>query len=265
MTLSRPSRGLLTHLAAMSDDTGLFQHARWHIPDRRHGYCTDDNARALLIGGRLANLRALDAAETRLLRTYAAFVDHAFDDETGRFRNFMRYDRSWIEGEPDADAGARTLWALGAICARPPSADLLPWAGNLLIRAAAPLMESMSPRVWAFAYLGLHEARESAAEWPEAASFRRELAERLLDRWRAAARPDWPWFEDTLGYDNARLAEAAIVAGEAEAMPELGRAGGVALNALWDWQMEDGLFHPVGHSSFGRIRRAPARFDQQPA
>jgi|TARA_R100000501_G_scaffold13654_5_gene25031 hypothetical protein len=252
------------HLIDLSDDTGVFQHARFHVPNRAHGYCTDDNARALMAMAMLSALRPLSAAEQRNARLYAAFLDHAFQEDDQLFRNFMSYDRRWLPDEPAADAGARSVWALGWVCAFPPAPNLDRWAGDLFIRAVGPLSRSSSPRVWAFLLLGLEKIRGTPAEWPQARDIAGQLATRLITRWHDAAKPDWQWFEDELSYDNARLCEAALTAGQAFGITEATAIGLQSLEALWNWQIEDGVFHPVGHASFGKRHAPPARFDQQP-
>ena len=42
----------LTAVERMSDGTGILQHGIHNIADRRHGYCIDDNARALILAVR---------------------------------------------------------------------------------------------------------------------------------------------------------------------------------------------------------------------
>ena len=109
----------LVHLKRMTDDTGLFQHAKYTIPDRRHGYVTDDNARALIV---VTNYyyQHPEPETLRLFDTYLSFVLNAQTPD-GSFRNFMHYDRSWRANEPLNDAFGRALWALGTVMAKPSS------------------------------------------------------------------------------------------------------------------------------------------------
>ncbi len=64
------------HFLSMRDDTGLFQHAVHSVPDRLHGYCIDDNARALLLACALNTPGELRLSEV-LTSRFAAFVQHA--------------------------------------------------------------------------------------------------------------------------------------------------------------------------------------------
>src|SRR5260221_4961295 len=142
------------HLLSMCDDTGLFQHAVHSVPDRSHGYCVDDNARALLLAcalNKLGEQRLSEALTARL----AAFVQHAWNPEKRRFRNFMSFDRRWLEDSGSEDSHGRTLWALGE-CARSDASPLRRrWAAALFADALPITEEFRSPRAWAFALLGL--------------------------------------------------------------------------------------------------------------
>jgi hypothetical protein len=104
------------HLLVMCDDTGLFQHAIHDLPDRSHGYCVDDNARALLLSCALGTGGEVPLPETLTAR-FAAFLQHAWNPDVGRFRNFMGFDRRWLDDAGSEDSHGRALWALG-ICAR---------------------------------------------------------------------------------------------------------------------------------------------------
>ena len=101
------------HLIRMTDSAGLLQHANSAIPNFGEGYCTDDNARALLLTVLLEQLGQVPAQMHRLATTFAAFLNHAFDRSRGRFRNFLGFDRRWLEEVGSDDCHGRALWALG--------------------------------------------------------------------------------------------------------------------------------------------------------
>ncbi|QEL26230.1 glycosyltransferase [Bosea sp. F3-2] len=252
------------HLLCMCDDTGLFQHAVHSVPDRTHGYCVDDNARALLLASVLNGAgepRLADALTAR----FASFVQHAWNPDRRRFRNFMSFDRRWLEDAGSEDSHGRTLWALG-ICARDDaSASRRRWAAALFAEAL-PVIESFSsPRAWAFALLGLDAYCTIAGASAVAASTRTLLADRLLGLISTVETPDWVWFEDGLSYDNARLSQALIATGMSMEVPAYVEAGLRSLRWLAHLQTTPaGLFRPVGSESFSDRRAAPKAFDQQP-
>jgi glycosyltransferase involved in cell wall biosynthesis len=254
----------LDHLYAMTDDTGLFQHAIHSVPDRAHGYCVDDNARGLLLSTVLARLGDTPIAE-RVTSSYSAFVQHAWNDDTKRFRNFMSFDRRWLEPQGSEDSHGRTLWALGAAARFDSSAARRRWAAALFAQAF-PVVESFSsPRAWVFALLGLDDYCEAASGDTRASRLRVTLADRLLDLMGKVETPDWVWFEEGLAYDNARFCEALLRTGTATGNPALVEAGMRSLRWLTAQQSgPQGLFRPVGSDGFQDVRSPPRPFDQQP-
>ncbi len=248
------------HFLTMCDDTGLFQHAIHAIPDRHHGYCVDDNARALLLSCVLRNAQEEELQDSLTTR-FAAFVQHAFNPDNNRFRNFMGFDRRWLESSGSEDSHGRTLWALGN-CARDDSDQARrQWAEALFGKALDVTETFSSPRAWAFILLGL----DAHCVGEQAERLRTILADRLLSLLITTERDDWVWFEDILAYDNARLPQALIVTGEATKNRAFTDAGLRSLRWLTAMQTADkGHFRPVGSQSFGRAFLPPLAFDQQP-
>ena len=249
------------HLAAMSDTSGIFQHATYSIPNFEEGYCTDDNARALLLTARLGEL-GIDGPPIRRLETAAAaFLQAAFDRGRGRFRNFMGFDRRWLEDVGSEDCQGRAVWALGTCVGRSRRPDLPSWAAGQFKHALPALPEMTSPRAWAFGLLGIHEYLRRFGGDRVTGQGREALVARLLDLYERCSSEDWRWFEDSLSYDNARLPHAMLVSGDAKSV----EAGLEALGWLVGVQRAPrGHFRPIGCHGFYRKGEAPARFDQQP-
>ena len=139
----------LDAVVRMTDDVGILQHAVHSVPDRNHGYCIDDNARALMM-----TVRRDDEESARLAPIYAAFIQHGWNPEMRRFRNFMGYDRQWLEPCGSEDSNGRTLWALGMAAARSSSRGIRDWALKLFEEAAPYADELSAPRAKAFAAMG---------------------------------------------------------------------------------------------------------------
>ena len=196
-----------------------------------------------------------------LAARFASFVQHAWNPDRQRFRNFMSFDRRWLEEAGSEDSHGHTLWALG-VCARDDaSASRRRWAAALFTEALPAIERFSSPRAWAFALLGLDAHCTTAV----AVSLRTLLADRLLSLIAAVETPDWVWFEDGLSYDNARLPQALIATGLAMKVPAYVEAGLRSLRWLTHLQTtRAGLFRPVGSESFGDRRSTPKAFDQQP-
>lgn len=232
------------------------------VPDRRHGYCLDDNARALML---MNVAQGLPAAERmRLSMAYAAFIQSAWNPECGRFRNFMRFDRSWCEDEGSEDSNGRAVWALGQTWERATDRGLADWALQLYGQVQPAVTDMGSPRSIAFVMLG---ACAVLRRDPDHA-VSRELAERggdvLIRLLGAGRRPDWAWFEAVLGYDNPRLSQALIEAGMALGRQEWIGAGLETLQWICARQVSaKGQFRPIGSESFHKPH-AYLPFDQQP-
>ena len=248
------------HLLAMCDDTGLLQHAIHSVPDRAHGYCVDDNARALLLACAVHS-NGEPLLPDRLTGNFASFIQHAWNPGNQRFRNFMSYDRRWLEASGSEDSHGRTLWALGECARSDASPSRRRWAAALFDEALPVTGSFGSPRAWAFTLLGL----DARCADPVAIQLRQDLAARLMAILAAVESPNWTWFEEGLAYDNARLAQALIVSGAALDNPDYLNAGLRSLAWLATVQKSpNGQFRPVGTAGFGALRATPSAFDQQP-
>ena len=252
------------HFLSMCDDTGLFQHAVHSVPDRSHGYCVDDNARALLLACALNNPGELRLSETLTARL-AAFVQHAWNPDTRMFRNFMSFDRRWLEDSGSEDSHGRTLWALGACAHSNSSPSRRRWAAALFVEALPAVESFRSPRAWAFTLLGLDAYCAAVPEDSLVKRVRNLLADRLISIMSLVETEDWVWFEDGLAYDNGRLPQALIVTGISTGSTAYVEAGLRSLRWLMTVQTApEGYFRPIGTESFGDKRTRPQAFDQQP-
>ncbi len=259
-----PPAMALGHFLAMCDDTGILQHAVHSVPDRAHGYCVDDNARALLVACAL-NAQGEQRLPEPLTARLAAFVQHAWNPDTRRFRNFMSFDRRWLEDRGSEDSHGRTLWALGECARSDASPSRQRWAAALFAEALSTAEGFRSPRAWAFTLLGLDGYCAAVADDAVAEGAKHRLADRLIANMSMVQTADWVWFEDGLAYDNARLSQALIVTGMSTGSATYVDAGLRSLRWLMTMQTADsGLFRPVGSASFGDRRATPQPFDQQP-
>jgi glycosyltransferase involved in cell wall biosynthesis len=254
----------LGHFLSMCDDTGLFQHAVHSVPDRAHGYCVDDNARALLLACALTEAGERPLSEILTAR-FAAFVQHAWNPDTRQFRNFMGFNRTWLEDKGSEDSHGRTLWALGECAHKDTSQPRRRWATALFAQALPTVETFRSPRAWAFALLGLDAYCAAAPDDQYARKVRHSLADRLISILAIVETPNWRWFEEGLAYDNARLPQALIATGLATRTPAYVDAGLRTLHWLMKQQTTSrGHFRPVGTAGFGELRKPPRAFDQQP-
>jgi glycosyltransferase involved in cell wall biosynthesis len=254
----------VAHFLTLCDDTGLLQHALHCVPDRSHGYCTDDNARALLLACYLHQLGDHQLSDSFTSR-FAAFIQHAWNIDRRRFRNFLSFERRWLEELGSEDSHGRALWALGECAHKGRTPSLRRWATALFVEALPAVEGFSSPRAWSFALLGLDAYCGSVAEDCAASRLRGLLANRLVALLTATETRTWEWFEESLAYDNARLSQALIATGCATHTPSYINAGLRSLRWLMRLQTSPaGTFRPVGSQSFGAKRLPPRAFDQQP-
>jgi glycosyltransferase involved in cell wall biosynthesis len=252
------------HFLSLCDSTGMLQHSVHCVPDRTHGYCVDDNARALLFASALVNSGEAPLSEA-ITGRFAGFIQHAWNPDTRRFRNFMSYERRWLEDQGSEDSHGRTLWALAECARRDTDPSRRRWAAALF-KTALPSVENFSsPRAWAFTLLGLDAYCTRHSGDPLANGVRRLFADKLVSMFHAVKTKDWVWFEDLLAYDNARLPQALILTGLTTLTPSYVEVGLRSLRWLMTLQTtSSGYFRPVGTKSFGRLRQRPEAFDQQP-
>lgn len=252
----------LEHLKRMTDSTGLFQHAVYTVPNLSEGYCTDDNARALILALRLEELGLGGNAVGRLCSTYSAFLHHAFHQEARKFRNFMSFERQWLEPVGSADSQGRALWGLGFSVGHGSGGTPMIRLFNRALPAAADFRELRSI---AFALLGVVEYLKRFRGDRGVKDAGERLTHRLYSSLRSNRRSEWFWFQDFLSYDNARLAQALIAGGRQSADRDIVGAGLEALR--WLVQIQGGdtrHLRPVGSQMVYRQGGSRPRFDQQP-
>jgi glycosyltransferase involved in cell wall biosynthesis len=256
----------LEHLGTMTDDTGILQHAVFTVPAYENGYCLDDNARALLLMAIIEETGTEDRSVVRgLASRYLAFVNHAFNPERRRFRNFMSYSRRFTEDAGSEDSHGRAMWALGSVLGRSQDAGRRNLGERLFQRGLPALATFTSPRAWAFALLGIDEYLRVLKGDGDLESMRTLLADKLLALFQRARRQDWPWFEDRLTYCNARLSQALVVSGAEMGNEEMAAAGLESLEWLMSIQSSpQGYFAPIGSNGFYERGGPRAAFDQQP-
>jgi glycosyltransferase involved in cell wall biosynthesis len=255
----------LDHLQRMTDHTGIFQHAVHSLPDFSHGYCTDDNARALILTVLIEDLEIHASELSRLSEIYASSLYYAFNRDLRRFRNFMSFDRRWLEDSGSEDSHGRAVWALGTCVGRSTHAGLRGCASALLEQALPAVLEMKSPRTWAYALLGIFEYLRRFNGDRLAAQIRDTLTKRLIDLYDANATDAWPWFEDVVTYANALMPHVLILSGRWSENPRAFEIGLKTLRWLVSVQKSPaGHFRPIGSNGFYQRGGAPAEFDQQP-
>lgn len=255
----------LDHLLRMTDRTGLLQHATYNIPNFHEGYCLDDNARALVLTVLLEEIDEDSPEIERAATSYAAFLNFSFDAGSENFRNFLGFNREWLEEVGSADSIGRATWAIGTCVGRSKRRDLQFWGVRLFEHALRGAAETDSPRAWAFAVLGIHEYFRRLSGDRLANQMRDELTSRLIDLYEQTESDDWQWFEPKVSYDNAKLSHALILSGRWANNPRALEIGLTSLRWLAGKnRAASGHFRPIGSNGFYPRGEEAAEFDQQP-
>ncbi len=250
------------HLLTLVDDVGIIQHANGVIPNRLSGYCVDDVARLAVVALELAR-RGDERIWTSIVYRSIAFLEDATDPQAG-MRNFMGYDRRWLDDPHTGDHVGRSVWALGEILSTAWVPAVVGPTERLLETIVRTLPTDASLRTGAYAALGL--ARLDADRLsPDARQLLGRVMDQLMAAYAATASDGWHWFENSLTYDNARLPHALIVGGIVLGRNDLTQTGLEALRWLGD---ESGLAQSTlrltGHRGRHRTEPAPGGGDEQP-
>ena len=253
----------LSAVERMSDATGMLQHSIYSVPDRRHGYCIDDNARALMLMSAIPDLDP--EARDKWMTIYASFVQYAWNPEERRFRNFMNFDRTWCEDVGSEDSNGRAIWALGVTARDAHDKKHRDWAMGLYDETASLALDLGSLRAQSFAMLGAAAMVQARPGHDLSMSILQRFPDSHLALLEETRRPEWQWFEIVLAYDNARLPEALLRAGQALGRPDLIDCGLSTLGWIVEKQTSpQGRFRAVGTDSFHRPYSDPLQYDQQP-
>ena len=255
----------LDHLKAFTDDTGILQHANYTIPDRTHGYCTDDNARALLVAAMGQKYLPTNGLGLDFLSGhYLGFLLYAFNEKNGRFRNFMTYSRQWMEEIGSEDAHGRAIWCLGKAVAFFQNPGHLAMTTTLFNKALRAVENFRSPRAIAFSLVGMHAYLHKFSGDSDVRRVREIFTDRLFNQFKNNATDDWLWLENVLNYANGKLPHALLLSGHRMQRNDMIDMGLNSLKWLLAIQTEDNHFVPIGSNGWYEKGGSRARFDQQP-
>jgi len=251
----------LDQLRTLTDNTGILQHAKFSIPNRKEGYATDDNARALVVLLKYHELFE-DTSIVDLIKTYMGFLFH-MQKPDGRLHNFLDYSLNFYNDEL-TDAHGRALWACGYVVKSDVEPGTRRLAKEVFDRGLKWSLKSSSPRLKAFTIMGLHYYRQSFPEDLNILSNLTFLARQLIEAYHTCCSPRWRWFEHYLTYSNSRLPQALFLAYESSGKKEFLDVARESLDFLIDVQMMDGVFVPIGNDGWYKKGGEKALYDQQP-
>lgn len=251
----------IDYLKVFTDDTGVFQHAKYCIPKRSEGYTTDDNARALVAAVRYHRLYG-DAAINQLVHVYLAFLNH-MQKSDGSFHNYLSYERSFLDVDGSPDAAGRTLWACGCTINSQLPQGMRSVASDIFDRGLPNVWKSVHLRLYSAVLAGIHEVYQAQPDESLIGSAEK-LGDFIVAAFRDQCKDDWHWFEPHLTYDNARLPQALFLAYSLVQKQEFLDVAEQAMNFLLNTQMVEGVYVPIGNDGWYKRGGSRSMYDQQP-
>jgi len=247
------------YLFAITDDVGIFQHSIYGIPDLSKGYTTDDNSRALILAVMLYE-QFKKRKYLKLIYKYLAFMLFAQNND-GKFKNFMNFNREFIEEEGSEDCFGRCLWALG----RTISSEAIPenikrscW--HMINKALEHWPNLNSPRAKAYSIVGLSYLTQR----PEVINHIEKLSMSLVEQYKKCKDGDWHWFEDYMTYGNAFFPWSLFKAYNILKMDVLLETAQESMDFLGRITLKEDFFKPIGCNGWFMKGKEPAAYDEQP-
>jgi len=258
----KPVELSLDGLIALTDEVGMFQHSKYSTIDRKEGYTTDDNARALIAALRY-HRAYMDPEALGLARIYLAFLLH-MQREDGRLHNILGYDRAYSDELGSEDCMGHALWACGYTLDTKATEEMKRVAKEVFDKGLLPSHVFTSPRAKAFTILGLRHYHRAFPEDPNILGIIEAFAQQLKSLYWVESERDWHWFEAYLTYANARLPQALFAAYQCTREPSFLRVALSSFEFLVETQVLEGVFQPVGTDGWFMKDGERAFYDQQP-
>jgi hypothetical protein len=252
----------LAHINRLTDDTGIIQHAKFGIPNLKEGYCLDDNSRALLMV-LMAYREMKDNRALELSPVYLSYI-HYLQNTDGTFRNFLSFNRNFLDEIGSEDSFGRTIWALGYLLGNAPN-DAYYQTGRLIFFNAAPNFEKLtSIRGIANTMIGISYYLKSNPADDSMTERLRNLANVLLKHYHENQSEDWNWFESLLAYDNGILPLALLHSAEILNDPKITATAIESMNFLTSHTLKDNYLSVIGNEKWYKKEGERSVFAQQP-
>jgi len=246
----------------LTDDTGILQHANYSVPSRKEGYCLDDNARGLLMAA-MACRQNRDPVALRLLPTYLSYIDYMQRDD-GLFRNFLSYNRTFLDEVGSDDALGRTIWALGYLIRFSPHDAFFQLANQLFAKAYPHFQNIRSMRGIADTIIGVCHYLHRYSSDEGMNETLKGMVRRILAQYGDEADDQWRWFEPTVTYDNGIVPLALFHAYEITGDEKVLAVAREMADFLEGIIFREGYLAPVGSDGWYEKGGEYARYAQQP-
>ncbi len=252
----------LSHIKRLTDTTGVLQHARYNIPNFHHGYCLDDNSRALLAMNMVYE-RQKEPEAINLMSTYLSYINY-MQNPDGSFRNFLSYDHKYLDKKSSEDAFGRTIWALGFLLAHSPNDAFFQIAFQLFNSSVNIFQQLKSLRGIANTLLGINYYLIRFPRDEGMIKIMSGLSNKLTDAYEKESGYHWQWFEQELTYDNGLLPAALFCTYEKTENEKYLKIAKESMTFLESIIFKGDHIVPIGNNGWYRKEEKRARFSQQP-
>ncbi|WP_443938897.1 glycosyltransferase [Pedobacter sp. MW01-1-1] len=253
----------LEYVKKITDDTGIFQHAKFGIPNRKEGYCLDDNSRALIMAI-MAYQNTKDPEALKLMPIYMSYI-HDMQLENGDFRNFLSFSRHFLDEQGTDDSFGRTIWSLGYLIQHAPNRSYAEFGYELFFKAVPHFKNLVHLRGIGNTIIGLSHYMRTHPYDERIMHELIGLTNKLVDAFHQSKDEEWHWFEDKMTYDNAILPLALFHSCEITGNPEVKNVAHQTLAFLEKITFKEAVCTPVGNDGWhvrGRSGLMPI-YDQQ--
>lgn len=251
----------LTHIKRLTDNTGIVQHAKYGIPNLKEGYCLDDNTRALLmITMAYRQLKVPEALD--LAPVYLSFV-HYMQTDGGHFRNFLHFNRAYLDETGSEDCFGRNIWALGYLIRYAPNNSYREFAYELFSKSIPVFKELMYIRGFANTIIGIYHFLKYYQTDEGMIKILIDLTDKLMDALNREKDENWYWFENIMTYDNGILPLALLYSSEITGNTTVKEAGIKSLIFLKEKTFDKNYLTPVGNQGWLKKGEDMPLYDQQ--
>ncbi|WP_199119470.1 glycosyltransferase family 4 protein [Pedobacter sp. ASV28] len=251
----------LSHVKRLTDDTGIVQHAKYGIPNLKEGYCLDDNARALIMA--LMAFKQYKSREAlELLPVYLSYIQY-MQREDGNFRNFLSFDRNYLDEVGSEDSFGRTIWSLGYLINHAPNNSYKEFATELFLKSVPHFSQLQHLRGVTNTIIGLYHYLVINPHHVEMMTEMQQLVDPLVKAYENNSNKQWQWFEQQLTYDNALLPLALLCHYQITKEEKSFTIAKKTLDFLTEKTLGKGYLNPVGNNGWLKKNEPMALYDQQ--
>ena len=204
-----------------------------------------------------------DNTALELMPIYLSYI-HYMQNKDGSFRNFLSFNRNFLDEVGSEDSFGRTIWALGYLIGNAPN-DAYYQTGKLVFFDAVPYFKELkSIRSIANTIIGISYYLKTNTGDEAMTEVLKNLTYKLIDNYESNYSDDWKWFESLLAYDNGILPLALLHSAQLIHDSKITRIGMETMEFLTQHTLKDGTLSVIGNKKWYAKDGERSFFAQQP-